>query len=216
MKAIKVMNILNISRSTLSKYVKEKKIHIRINKHNGRYVYDPKSVYELASNYSKNNVIYARVSTYKQKSQLENQINKIKNYCSNNSIIINNIYKDISSGLSLNRKYFENMSNLVLQYNIDTIYITNKDRLFRLSFNILKQLFAKYGTKIVCINEYNVKTEEEELISLIHCFSMKSYSKRCDDRQSFSLHLFSKIKVALLLLLFLKEEKLNIILLKKI
>jgi len=47
---------------------------------------------------------------------------------------------------------------------------------------MIKQLFNKFGTNIICINESNTKTEEEELleelISLLHCFSMKTYSKR--------------------------------------
>ena len=88
LKAHEVMKILNISRSTLSKYVKENKLNIIVNKHNGRYSYIPKSVFKLASNDIKYNIIYTRVSTYKQKCQLVNQISKLKNYCSSNNIII--------------------------------------------------------------------------------------------------------------------------------
>ena len=182
MKASDVMNILNISRSTLSKYVKEGKISVSICNHNKRYSYDPNSVFKLASNNNKTNAIYGRVSTYKQKSQLCNQLDKLNKYCSDNNITINKVYKDISSGLSLDRKNFNKLLNSVLQYQIDTIFITNKDRLSRLSFNTIKQLFIKYGNNIVCINEFDKKSEEEELldelISLIHCFAMKSYSKR--------------------------------------
>lgn len=182
MKAHDVMRILKIARPTLSKYVKEKKINVSIIKHNNRYLYDPQSVFKLASNDIRNNVIYARVSTYKQKSQLNNQIKKITNYCSDNNIHINCIYKDISSGLSLDRKHFSKLLDLVIQYKIENVFITNHDRLSRLSFKMIKQLFNKFGTNIICINESNKKTEEEELleelISLLHCFSMKSYSKR--------------------------------------
>ena len=37
----------------------------------------------------------------------------------------------------------------VINYKINTIYISNKDRLTRLSFRTLKQLFAKYSTQII-------------------------------------------------------------------
>ena len=182
MKASEVMRILNISRSTLCQYVKQKKILHNINKFNGRYSYIPSSVYKLISDDPRSNIIYTRVSTYKQKSQLSNQIDKIKKYCIENSIEISTIYKDISSGLSLNRKNFNILLDDVLQYKIKNILITNKDRLSRLSFRTIKQLFEKYGTTIICINEFDEQSEEEELleelISLIHCFSMKSYSKR--------------------------------------
>ena len=136
----------------------------------------------MASSDNRTNVIYSRVSTYKQKSQLNNQIKKITNYCSINNISIDSIYKDISSGLSLNRKHFSKLLDLIIQYKIENVFIANKDRLSRLSFKMIKELFNKFGTNIICINESNVKTEEdellEELISLLHCFSMKSYSKR--------------------------------------
>jgi len=184
MKANEVMKILKIARPTLSKYVKEKKINVSIIKHNNRYLYDPQSVFKLASNDTRTNVIYSRVSTYKQKNQLINQIKKITDYCSINNISINHTYKDISSGLSLNRKDFDKLLNLIIQYKIENVFITNKDRLSRLSFKMIKQLFNKFGTNIICINESNTKTEEEEeelleeLISLLHCFSMKTYSKR--------------------------------------
>ena len=70
MKASEVMRILGISRSTLCKYIKDKKILFSVNKFNNRYSYDPCSVYKLASNDPRINVIYSRVSTYKQKLQL--------------------------------------------------------------------------------------------------------------------------------------------------
>lgn len=65
--------------------------------------------------------------------------------------------------------------------NIATIYITYKDRLSRIGFSLFENLFKKFGTKIVVINESNNIDEKEiinEIITLIHCFSMKHYSKR--------------------------------------
>ncbi len=181
MKASEVISILNISRPTLSNYVKNGKI-IAKKTHNGRLEYDPNSVYKLVSNKEKINIIYARVSTYKQKSQLNKQIDKLTNYCTNNNITIGKLYKDISSGMSLNRKEFNLLLDEVLKYHIDTIFITNKDRLCRNSFKTIEQLFSKYGTKICLINDNFNKTEEEELlediISILHSFSMKTYSNR--------------------------------------
>ena len=53
----------------------------------------------------------------------------------------------------------------------------------RLSFNVFKELFAKYGTEIIVLNEIdNPKEIEkeifEEIIILLHSFSMKMYSSR--------------------------------------
>lgn len=53
----------------------------------------------------------------------------------------------------------------------------------RLSFDVFKRLFSKYGTEIVILNEIdNPKEIEkeifEEIITLLHSFSMKMYSSR--------------------------------------
>jgi predicted site-specific integrase-resolvase len=44
---------------------------------NGYYDYDQQSVMKIINKDVRSNVIYARVSTYKQKIDLENQINKL-------------------------------------------------------------------------------------------------------------------------------------------
>jgi len=73
------------------------------------------------------------------------------------------------------------MLNDITEYKIKNIYITYKDRLTRLSYNVFKELFSKYGVEIIVLNEIdNPKEIEkevfEEIITLIHSFSMKMYS----------------------------------------
>ena len=74
MKSKEVLELLQITRPTLTKYVKEGLIKVNILP-NGRYDYDKDSVYKLFNKgveiktYS-----HARVSTPKQKADLEHQI----------------------------------------------------------------------------------------------------------------------------------------------
>lgn len=70
-----------------------------------------------------------------------------------------------------------------MEYKIDKIFITYKDRLSRISFDLFRDIFKKYNTEIIILNEIdNPKEIEkeifEEIISLLHCFSMKMYSSR--------------------------------------
>jgi len=181
MKAKDVLRILNITRPTLSKYVKQGIIKVKTNI-NGMYNYDEESVFSLINkNKRRKNVIYARVSTNNQKKDLENQINLIKEFCNRNGIIIDEIYSDISSSIYLDRKNFLKLLDDILSYKIENIYITYKDRLSRTSFSMLEKLFERFGTKIIVINNANTSMEKElleDLISLIHSFSMKMYSNR--------------------------------------
>jgi putative resolvase len=182
MKAKEALNTLRISRTTLFRYIKEGKIKSTLI--NGRHNYDSKSIYALINQTQKLNYVYARVSTPKQKNDLQNQIDKIKSFCYAKGIQINAIYKDTGSGISFEkRKDFMKLMDDVLDYKISSIIISNKDRLSRVGFGLFKNIFIKYGCEIIVIDDtLNEKTDAEEIfeeiISLLHCFSMKLYSKR--------------------------------------
>lgn len=182
MKSKEVLKFLNISRVSLCKYVKNGSIKVT-KLDNGYYDYDDESVFKFAKKDVRYNYIYARVSTYKQKNDLDNQINLLNNYCTLNNIKIDNIFSEISSGIDLDRKEFSKLLSDVLSYKVNPIYISNKDRLSRLFFKTLENIFIKFGTSIVVVNDleqFKSESEEllEELISLIHTFSTKMYSNR--------------------------------------
>jgi putative transposase orfA len=182
MKAKEVLSLLGISRVTLCRYVKLGKIKT-ILLPNGTYDYDKADVYKLKGLSAKRkSVIYARVSTAKQKNDLSNQIENISSFMNAKGVGIDEIYSDISSGMNLNRKDFDKLLSAVMANEIDEVYISYKDRLARLDFELVERLFCKYGTRIVVINSSENKTAEEELfedlIGVIHSFSMKADSKR--------------------------------------
>ena len=183
MKCKEVLRLLKISRPTLCHYAKIGKIKVKQNV-NGTYDYNDSDVYKLAfKEYNRKNVLYARVSSSNQKKDLENQLDTLRSFVNKNGIVINDEYKDICSGLSLDRNGFQTMLDEVVDGKIQTIFITYKDRLTRLSFDVFKSLFEKYGCKIVVLNDIdNPKEIEkeimEEIITLLHCFSMKMYSNR--------------------------------------
>ena len=131
---------------------------------------------------NRKNVIYARVSTNKQKKDLGNQVESLQKYCKDNDIHVDAVYSEIASGIDLDRTEISNLLNEVLHDKIKNIYITHKDRLTRLSFITLETIFKKFGTNIIVTEENptNEKDQEifSELISLIHIFSTKMYSNR--------------------------------------
>lgn len=184
MKASEVLQILQITRPTLTKYVKTGKIKITV-KGNGQYDYDADSVYKMLNkDIERKTYLYARVSTPKQKKDLENQIQLLKHYCFQNGYAINGIFSDIASGISFeNRKDFFKMLDDIIAGRVKTVVITYKDRLSRVGFELFSYLFKKYGCEIIVISEVGsekLDSEEifEEIISLLHCYSMKLYSKR--------------------------------------
>ena len=70
---------------------------------------------------------------------------------------------------------------MVLNNEVDTIYITYKDRFVRFGFDWFKNFCSKFNTKIIVLNNKNSSPEEElieDLISIIHVFSCRIYGLR--------------------------------------
>ena len=108
----------------------------------------------------------------------------MKHYCFSNGIQIQGIFRDIASGISFEtRKEFFQRLEEIIEKKGEKVIITYKDRLSRVGFELFSYLFQQYGTKIVVISEIGnpkLDSEEvfEEIISMLHSYSMKLYSKR--------------------------------------
>ncbi len=184
MKAKEVLKLTNISRRHLSSLIKQGQIRIVV-KPNGQYDYNPEDVYKYIGKERRSlHIIYARVSTPKQKSDLARQIETLETFCLAQGIKIDHVFSDVASGINFEkRKQFFVLLDLVIDGQVSKVFINYKDRLSRVGFGLFKHLFQKFGTEIVVANGHsNEKLDSEEImneiITLIHCFSMKHYSKR--------------------------------------
>lgn len=184
MRAGEVLNILQITRPTLQSY--RQKGYIKATRlPNGHFDFDADSVYRLKNrNQPRQTVLYGRVSTHKQKPDLNNQMQTLETFATKRGYQIDRIYSDIASGISFKkRKQFFEMLDLIIQGKIKRVVITHKDRLSRVGFDLFKHLFNKFGTEIVVVSDYlDPKTDEQEIfseiIALLHCFAMRQYSSR--------------------------------------
>ena len=187
MKAKEVLKLLGITQQTLWNWSKSGKIKV-VSKLSRTYnEYDNDSVYALIGQKSKKKnrlvISYARVSTQKQKKQLDEQNQRIYDSCISRGLKLDKQFSDIKSGMSNDRKDFQEILRLIIQGEVELLIIENKDRLVRFGYEILEQIFKYFGTKILVLNDIlENKTYEQELtedlISIIHYFTMKNYSHR--------------------------------------
>ncbi len=189
MKANEVMRLLRISRSTLHRYITEGLIRYSTLP-NKKYNYNDEDVYHILNKDIKRKIcIYGRVSTQKQKKDLENQIEFLKSWAFNAGYQLNDIYSDIASGISFDkRRDFFTLLDEIINHKVEKVIIAYKDRLSRVGFELFTHLFKQYGTEIVVVSEVGNKkldSEEifEEIVSLLHCYSMKLYSKRQNNKK---------------------------------
>ena len=185
LKAHEVLKELQISRPTLKVWKDNGKIESK-KLSNKLYLYDIDSLNNPIKNTSLNNkyVIYARVSSPKQKDDLNRQVSILKEYSLKNGHKIDEVFEDIGSGMSSDRKGFNQLLSMVFNKEIHTIFISFKDRLSRFGFNYLENICSKFGTRIEVLDDDNFRNKDmekeltEDLIAIIHYYSMKVYNGR--------------------------------------
>lgn len=180
MKNKDVCKLYQITRLTLSHWVRDGKIKYNTLP-NGRYDYII-TPYENIKE-PRLNIIYSRVSTSIQKENLVRQTQRIREFCSANGKIVDQVLSDIGSALNYNRKNYIKLFELVINKKVDTIFIEYKDRLLRIGFEDFERTCKFFGTNIVILDNTDAdksKQQEitEDLISIIHHFSMRIYSNR--------------------------------------
>jgi len=132
----------------------------------------------------KKDVIYARVSSHEQKTRgdLDRQVTKILEGFQGqikNPIVL----KEVGSGLNDKRRQLLKLINMVLNDEVDAVYITYKDRLTRFGYNYLETVFLYKGVKINVLSieaegTDSAKEFANDIMSLIASFSGKLYGMR--------------------------------------
>lgn len=149
-----------------------------------KFLYDVDSVFEEEPNKKKGVAVYGRVSSSLQREDLDRQLELLKTYCIKNGSKPTYALSDIASGLNENRSGLNALMELVFKKEITKVVVTYKDRLTRFGFDYFKNIFNKFGVEIEVLDETpetnkSVESElTEDLISIIHHYSMKIYASR--------------------------------------
>lgn len=131
---------------------------------------------------NKKTIGYCRVSSHKQKDDLERQIENVKTYMYAKGYQFE-IISDIGSGIHYNKKGLNQLIDMITNSEVDKIVVLYKDRLLRFGYEWIENLCEKYGTTIEIIDNTE-KTEEQELvedfIQIVPVFSCRLQGKRAN------------------------------------
>lgn len=126
------------------------------------------------------NILYARVSTKKQKDDLDRQIDFLRQHKREGVEYL--LIADIGSGINFNRKGINTILELCVQGAIGEVIIAHKDRLSRFGFDLFNSIIKKAkGTITVIDSDTNKSTEQElaeDLLSIVHIYSCRQMGKR--------------------------------------
>ena len=128
-------------------------------------------------------IIYARVSSSENKSNLNSQAERLVNYAIAKGYQINEVVKEIGSGVNDNRR---KLQRILSGGKATTIVVEHKDRLTRFGYNYLDTLLSQRGCKIEVVNLSNEDKEDlmQDLISIITSFCARYYGLRRSKRKT--------------------------------
>jgi excisionase family DNA binding protein len=176
---------LGISHSTLSRWVREGRIRA-VRTAGGVFRVPESEVRRIAEGLPISKevgaVIYARVSSSDQRSDLERQIQYLTQYCSSKGYRVVDALSDVASGLKTDRRGLLKLFDYVVNRQVDVVVVTYRDRLTRFGFEYLERFFNQYGVRIEVVfgGEPKDAYQElvEDLIEIVTSFAGKLYGLR--------------------------------------
>lgn len=125
-------------------------------------------------------VVYARVSSSENKSNLDAQAQRVSQFCNAKGWVVKEIIKECASGLNDNRP---KLQKLFKENKATKIVVEHKDRLTRFGFEYIKTLF---DGEIIIINEVDEETTDlmQDFVSLVTSFCARLYGQRRTKRNT--------------------------------
>ena len=178
----KFSKILGVSAQTLRNGDKKGKLHPHHTSSNGYRYYSHEQLNQVMNvkpNLDRIVIGYCRVSSNKQKDDLERQIENMKLYLTAQGKPFE-IISDIGSGINYKKKGLKELMKRISQNKVDKVVVFYKDRLLRFGFELVEYIASLYDCDIEII-DHTEKTEQQELledlVQIITVFSCKLQGK---------------------------------------
>ena len=177
--------ILGVSAQTLRNWDAKGKLHPHHTSSNGYRYYSQEQlnqVMNIKPNLDRLVIGYCRVSSNKQKDDLERQVENMKMYLTAQGKPYE-IITDIGSGINYNNKGLKELIQRITQNKVEKVVVLYKDRLLRFGFELVEYIASLHDCNIEIIDNTE-KTEQQELVEdlvqIITVFSCKLQGKRAN------------------------------------
>jgi len=126
--------------------------------------------------------LYARVSSADQKSDLERQVQRLRDYAAANGYQVAKEVTEIASGLNDSRPKF---LKLLADPSIGTIIVEHRDRGTRFGWNYLTTLMEVQGRRIEAVFPNETRDDlVSDFVSLITSMAARMYGRRGSRRKA--------------------------------
>lgn len=127
--------------------------------------------------------VYARVSSSENKGNLDTQAERLVRYCEAKGYQIDQVVKEVGSGVNDNRKKF---LALLADDSVTRIVVEHKDRVTRFGFRYIETLLEQQGRAIEVVNLAEDEREGllDDLVAVVYSFCARLYGQRRAQRKT--------------------------------
>ena len=188
--AHKTTKKFGISSDTLRRWLRQGKISAKTSP-SGTRLYDISSFLpelitqndtSTTSVTEKKGFLYARVSSNKQKEDLERQKQILKSRFPNYELV-----SDIGSGINFKRNGLKTLLERSSKGMVSEIVVTHRDRLCRFAFDLIEYIFSVHSTKLVVLFDESSSDEHElsqDILAINIVFICRIQGRRAAKYQS--------------------------------
>lgn len=178
----KFAKIIGVTPQTLRNWDRSGRLHPHHTSTNGYRYYSEEQLCAVTGiQFVPRKVIgYCRVSSRKQKDDLERQVENLRTYlyAQGNPF---EIITDIGSGINYTKKGLQELIRRIEANQVEKVVVLYKDRLLRFGFELLETIATIHGCKIEIVDTTRKSEQQElveDLVQIITVFSYKLQGKR--------------------------------------
>ena len=181
----KFSKILGVSPQTLRNWDKNNKLNPHHTSSNGYRYYSHEQlnqVMNIKPKLDRKIIGYCRVSSNKQKDDLQRQIENMKMYLTAQGKPFE-VISDIGSGINYKKKGLKELIKLISQNQVDKVVVLYKDRLLRFGYELVEYIASLYNCEIEIIDNTEKSEQQElveDLVQIITVFSCRLQGKRAN------------------------------------
>jgi len=172
----KAAEFYGVCHSTLRNWDKQDKIETKRTKSGQRRFLLDYSKSKNSKQKNKRKICYCRVSSNKQKDDLQRQIEFMQKKYKNHEI-----WYDIGSGINWKRQKFNQILELAKDGLLEEVVVAHRDRLCRFAFELVEHILELHQVKLLVLDKQEHSDEQEiseDILSILQVYICKQNGKR--------------------------------------
>ncbi|ADG06793.1 MULTISPECIES: IS607 family transposase [Kyrpidia] len=121
-------------------------------------------------------VVYARVSSHDQRSDLDRQVSRITQWATERDLVVDEVVTEVGSGMNGKRP---KLRRILADARVTTIIVEHRDRLARFGVEYLESALAAQGRHIVVVDSGETRDDlVRDMIEVLTSFCARLYGRR--------------------------------------